>query len=414
MDRQVESLWRRRAAAFWKESIPYIRYMLQSGVPLVTSFALIVGFAGYSVLLGRVQPDFPFGLVGAIVLTPVICWNPLRTWLREADTVFLAPREADMGRYLRCSFIYNGILGIVGAEAAAVVYSLLYTKGPQPLLWPLMLLAVLVLKLLNAAAGWRERQLAWTGARRGIRLLRWSATAVGIGAILHTGTWKAALYFAAAAILLALLYRGMQHYPVPWLTLIAEESRTQRRYAVFFSAFTDVPTETAQVAPRRYASWLAARIRYRRENAFTYLYAYTLIRTELGGILLRLTLLGMLAGTLAAYSALWSGWGSAGVCLLFVWLTGIQLGSLVQSHRHSVWRHVYPLPDSTRLAAIVKVDRMASLACGAALWLPQAIWLPGQGGAVPAFAAAAIIVLYALAVRPSRLKRRFKGESDDD
>ena len=72
----------------------------------------------------------------------------------------------------------------------------------------------------------------------------------------------------------------------------------------FFSAFADVPSETAAVRSRRYLSWLARFVSYGERSAFTYLYAHTLIRTELGGIVMRLTRLGMVSGMLSAYGGL--------------------------------------------------------------------------------------------------------------
>ncbi|GGD49553.1 ABC transporter permease [Paenibacillus nasutitermitis] len=414
MDRSVEMLWSSRARAFWKESMPYISAMVQSGVPLVTSFLLIAGFAGYTTLIHQVDQTFPFVWIGVLVLTPVVCWNPLRTWLREADTVFLVPREAQMGRYLRRSFLYNGTTGLIGAAAVVLIYSLLYVKGPGLIAWQLLVIAVLAVKLLNAAAAWRERQLSWIGARRGMRVLRWIATAAGLAVLLKAQPWMGAVYFIAAAAVMALIYRGLKRYPVPWLTLIAEENATRRRFTVFFSAFADVPSENAQVSTRKYITWLPARLSFSKENAFAYLFAHTLIRTELGAIVLRLTAFGMIASFLAAYSALWSGWGSAGVCLLFLWLVGTQIASLVQSHRHSVWRHLYPLPDDSRLSALLKVDRIALFVCGALVWLPQAILLPLRGYPIPAAAAALLIALYALGLRPSRIKRSYMGESEED
>ncbi|MBW7461800.1 hypothetical protein K0U00_47895, partial [Paenibacillus sepulcri] len=86
---------------------------------------------------------------------------------------------------------------------------------------------------------------------------------------------------------------------------------------------------------------------------------------------------------------------------------------LVQSHRHSVWRHLYPLPDESRLSALIKVDRTGLLVCGGLIWLPQAILLPIRGYPIPAAAAVLLIILYVFGLRPARTKRSFLGESDD-
>ncbi|MBW7474489.1 ABC transporter permease [Paenibacillus oenotherae] len=413
MNRSVDAIWRQRAGRFWQESMPYIRYMVQSGVPLVASMLLFTGIASYVGLLRAVPAAFPFTWVGVIVLTPFSCWSPLRTWLREADTVFLMPREAEMKLYLGQSFRYNGIAGTAALLLLCLIYCPLYVQGPGQLDWPLLLLAAVLVKLLNTAGAWQERRMPWQGARFSIRMLRWIVTAAGLALLLQASPWLAVAYVIAAALLMALLYRSQRKYRLPWLLLIAEETRTRRRYNVFFSAFTDVPSERAQVAKRNYLAWLAARSRYSKGNAFVYLYGHTLIRTELGGIIMRLTALGTVVGTLTAHSGLGLGWGSAGVNLLFVWLTGVQLGSLVQSHRHSVWRHVYPLPDKARLSALLRIDRIASLICISVLWLPQIILLPGQGLLAPAVTAALLGLGYIFVIRPVGLKRNFARTDDD-
>ena len=106
--------------------------------------------------------------------------------------------------------------------------------------------------------------------------------------------------------------------------------------------------------------------------------------------------------------------GCFGGMLTFVWLTGIQLSSLAQSHRHSVWRHVYPLPDQSRLIALLKVDRTASLLCTVILWLPHAILLTAQGDVAQAAVAILSSLLYVLAIRPRRLKRLFSSDADNE
>ncbi|TYP69817.1 ABC transporter permease [Paenibacillus methanolicus] len=410
----IETIWSKRSSAFWKSSMPYIIDMARSGVPFVTAMVLLTALASYTSLLRAMPPDFPFTLVGMAALTPVIAYSPLRTWLREADIVFLLPREGEMHRYIRRSFRYNGMPSLLAAFIVSLIYLPIYSRGPGETATLLLLTAVLAMKSLSIAAAWQERRLVWRNGRRWMRIARWLVTAVCTAAFVQTNPLVAIAIAAAGILLLALLYRSLPKYRIPWQTLIAEEKRTQRRYAVFFSAFADVPAETAQVARRGYLSWLGRRIRYSSENAFTYLYAHTLIRTELGGIAIRLTLLGMLSGWLAADAGLWNGWGAAGVYVLFIWLVGLQLSALTQSHRHSVWRHVYPLPESQRVSAVVRVDRFAFMIAAALLFVPHAIGLPAQGQTAQALVALAVGLAFILLVRPARIKRKMKTDWEEE
>ena len=68
MDRSADALWSSRARAFWRDSLPYIRYMAQSGLPGVTIMLLFAGLAGYASLLHHLPESFPYTLVGVVVL----------------------------------------------------------------------------------------------------------------------------------------------------------------------------------------------------------------------------------------------------------------------------------------------------------------------------------------------------------
>lgn len=410
----IEAIWAKRSSAFWKGSMPYIVDMARSGVPFVTAMVLLTALASYTSLLRDMPPDFPFTWVGMAALTPVIAYSPLRTWLREADVVFLLPREGEMHRYIGRSFRYNGLPGYAAVLIVGLIYLPIYARGPGETASSILLAAVLAMKGFSIAAAWQERKLVWRNSRRWIRVTRWIVTAVCTAAFVQSSLWVAAAMTGAAILLLALLYRSLPKHRMPWQTLIAEEKRTQRRYTVFFSAFADVPAETAQVARRGYLSWLGRRIRYSSAHAFMYLYAHTLIRTELGGIAIRLTLLGMLAGLLAADAGLWNGWGAAGVYVLFVWLVGLQLSALTQSHRHSVWRHVYPLPEQQRVSAVVRVDRFASLTAAALLLAPHAIVLPLHGQTAQCLVALAVGLAVILLLRPARIRRKMKTDWEEE
>ncbi|MFD0712437.1 ABC transporter permease [Paenibacillus sp. GCM10027626] len=414
MEKSVEAIWRDRAKAFWLQCFPYLRDMVMSGVPLVTAILFIVGVILYTTFIHNIPSGFPYALAGTLVMLPFVCRSPLRTWLEEADVVFLMPREGEMARYFKKSFIYNLVPGTIGAGAVFLVYSLVYVKGPGQLPWPFMLAAVIVLKWLNAAGGWRERKIVWTSTRNWMRLIRWIVTAVVLGSLMKLAPWQAVIITAAAAVLMSLIYSRLASYQLPWLYLIQEEARTKRRFNVFFSAFSDVPTVSAQVTARPYLTWIMRRLKFRHEHAFVYLYGHTLIRTELGGMLIRMIFLGLFSIWLAAEAGLWSGWGAAAVYLFFVWLTGLQIASLTQAHRYSVWRHVYPLPEQSRLAAVLRIDRFAILVSAAILWLPQLFYVAAQANKAAVFISAALAIVYIVFRRPAVIKRKFAIDYEDE
>jgi len=415
MDRRLDVLWRQRASAFRREAAPYLQYMAQSGFPGFMILLLIAGAIGYGTFLRQVPASFPVVPAGVLLLTPTVAWSPLRTWLQPADVVFLMPREAEMGGYLARSFRNAAVPGVLLALAAAAVYLPLYrTAEGAPASVPVLLAGAALLKLAGMPGAWQERRMVWPAARRGFRLLRWAMTALALLALLSQPSGLALPFIVLLAALYAAAVRLALRHRFPWERLIGEEERTRRSYYRFFGAFIDVPVQAARVSKRPYLAWTAKFVRYRSGNAYVYLYALSLARAELGGILLRLTAVGMLAVLLAADAPLLEGWGTAAVQLLFTVLIGAQLGALRHTHRHAVWRHIYPLPESRRRTSAAAVLRAALTTAAVLLWLPAAALLLPAGYYAPALAGLAAALWYAARRRPARLVRQMEKERGDE
>lgn len=415
MDRSLETLRQRRAAAWRKETVPYIRYMGQSGFPGFAALVVLSGLIGYIAFLGRVPPDFPITAVGTAALLPFLAWSPLRSFLVPADTVFLMPRESGMRAYLLPAARAGITLSYLLLLAALAVYAPLYRQGAAPTWWPLIAIAFIPLKAANAWAAWTERRMAWPSARRLYRLLRWAATALVLAALLSQPLWKSALFGMLASAALAAAYRLPAKHRFPWERLIEEEAGARRRRYRFFGTFIDVPVSgEASAARRPYLTWMAAGLKFQRSNAYSYLYARTLFRTELGGIVLRLTALGMLTAALTGRARLLNGWGAAAAGFLFIVLTSVQLGALSRAHRHSVWRHVYPLPESQREASLLAVVRGALAGSAALMWLSLALTLAPAGNDIPVGTALLAYMVYSFKILPVRFKRKLAKERNDD
>ncbi|MDQ8739178.1 ABC transporter permease [Paenibacillus sp. LHD-38] len=412
-ERMLETLWHRRAKAFREEALPYFRYMGQSGFPAFMSLFIISSAIGYINLIRDVPADFPIAAVGITALTLVLCWSPLRTWLVAGDAVFLMPREAEMSGYLRLSFRYNTIACSLLAAVVFLLYLPIYLQGPAVNGgWALAVIAV-VMKAVNIWGAWRERRMTWPGMRRLLRLLRWVITALIIAAWLTSLLWQAAGFTVLLCALYGLLYRLPSKHRLPWERLIDEEARTRKRYYVFFGLFIDVPTLPSSIAKRPYIAWLLRAVRYTSRNTFVYLYTASLLRTEMGGMIIRLLFLGCLIIYWFAEAVSLSGYGSILVFFIFMGLIAVQLSGLRHVHRYSVWKHVYPLPEKQRIEQFLKVDRLAMLVCTSLLWLFAALPLALSGVYMPSLVSAALALAY-LAIRPRRLRKKLVLDEDED
>lgn len=410
---RLTELWRSRAGAFRKEIFPYLRYMAMSGFPAFLSLVFIGSAIYYIGLIREVPSGFPVTEVGIAVLTPVLCWSPLRTWLAAADVVYLMPREHAMRSYMERSFRYSLILAAVLAIVVFLLYLPIYLGGSGEAEPWLLVVAFAALKGAGYYAAWRERQMSWGTARIAFRITRWMLSAVVIGVWLHYPAWQAASFMALCMLLGAAVYRLPRGQRFPWERLIQEEASTRKRYYTAFGMFIDVPVLSASIARRSYLSWIMPRIRYGQHNAYVYLFAASLFRTEIGGILIRLLLLGGLVSYWAAEAATLEGWGAACSYAIFAFVISLQLGSLRHVNRYTVWKNIYPLPRDGQREQYARLDRTALLTALSLLWLPAAIPLLLQGVYAAPMCMAFVMLAYAIAIRPGRMRKKLLLDEDE-
>ncbi|SFE47829.1 ABC-2 type transport system permease protein [Paenibacillus catalpae] len=413
-DRSLESLWLKRSREFRKEVTPYFGYMAQSGFPLFVSLIVLSSAFGYIKLIRDLPSDFPITLVGTIALFLILSWSPLRSWLTMPDLVFHMPREAEMKSYLRRAFRRSAMMTSLLGLVVLLLYWPIYRQGDGEAGFGILLLFAAVIRAANLLGAWQERKLAWSSVRLLLRLLRWAANALALAVLLTSEPWQAALFLLLLIALFAVLYRLPDKHTFPWERLIEEESRTRRSYYLFFGLFIDVPTLPSRTASRAYLAWILRYIPNRHRLTYVYLYAGSLVRTEIGGIVLRLVVLFALILYWFAEDGWLSGWGAAAAYIVLLQLVAVQLGGLRHAHRYSVWRHVYPLPDAERASSLLIVDRWAMAAVALLTWLPAAIMLLLQGLVIPAVFALLAAYAQILFVRPGRLRRKLVEDAEEE
>ncbi|MCM3628998.1 ABC transporter permease [Paenibacillus glycanilyticus] len=413
-DRSLEFLWLKRSSEFRKEVTPYFGYMAQSGFPLFVSFIVLSSAFGYIKLIRDLPSGFPIALVGTVALLLVLGWSPLRSWLMMPDLVFHMPREAEMGSYMRRSFRRSVMMTSLLVIAVLLLYWPIYRQGEgEAGFWTILVFAA-IMRATNLWGAWKERRMAWSGVRRLLRLMRWAANALALAVLLTSAVWQSALFLLLLMGLFKLLYRLPDKHSFPWERLIEEESRTRRSYYLFFGLFIDVPTLPSRTASRAYLAWILKYIPNRHRLTYVYLYAASLVRTEIGGIVLRLTVLFALIVYWFAEDGWLSGWGAAGAYIILLQLVAVQLGGLRHAHRYTVWRHVYPLPDAERTSSLLLVDRWSLAAAALLMWLPAVVMLLVQGLIIPAL----FVLLAAYAqiwfVRPGRLRHKLAEDAEEE
>ncbi|WCK54406.1 ABC transporter permease [Aneurinibacillus sp. Ricciae_BoGa-3] len=381
----VQQLWKQRAASFWGEALQYSRYIGNSGTITFLVFAFIAGAYYYSVFIRWLPQAYPVEWGMAAVFAFGLSFGSVRTFLKEADTVYLLPLEWKMGAYFRLSIRYSFILQALYLFGLLLVVWPLYRHRMADHAWPFiaLLLYLLFLKAGNLLASWQEQRLREQGMRRLHFLVRLAAN-YAVAAVLFSrgiGTEIAILtlvYFGGGWA----YYRLLERKYINWQQLLAAEGKAKSRFYFFINWFVDVPGIETRVNRRPILSSLAGRTPFMQKNTYAFLYGKAFVRSDLPGMLFRLAVVAILLIWLVR-----NPWGKVLVYAIFLYASAIQLATIRQLHRYVFWHHVYPLPQGLREEALVRIVYRVLLVVAGVLFVPVALM---AGNLLPAAAAAAI------------------------
>ncbi|TMV44262.1 ABC transporter permease [Paenibacillus mesophilus] len=361
-------LWKERLSAHLKTVSRYTVYAGQSGFFLFLIALFIASSYMYGKALARIPETFPHALIITCWLLPFLAVSPIRTLLREADLVFLLPMEAKMGTYFRRAMLYSFV-----TQAFAIVFAVsssmpIYRHGfgSEAVSYIVLLLFALAIKFANLLGAWTESTFVRAGYRLLFRSVRWLLTGIIAYVLYRYGSFAASLLVLAAFAIMSVWARSSRRVPVNWPYLRTKEAGHNTTLLLFFNWFVDVQELPNRVKSRKKLSGLANLVPFRKDNAFRYLYALTLLRSELFGITMRLT-----AVALAILLVVGSPLLFAAVYALFQLITNVQLSALGRFHRHSVWPALYPIQAALRHVSAARIAYTAQLVQVVLLALPM-------------------------------------------
>lgn len=88
----LKELRRQRRSRFMGSMIPYVGYVIRSGVAMVLLLVLIAFSAWYTALLRDTPSDLPIRWIMLVFLLPAAVHSSFRTYLQSPDTIFRCRR----------------------------------------------------------------------------------------------------------------------------------------------------------------------------------------------------------------------------------------------------------------------------------------------------------------------------------
>jgi ABC-2 type transport system permease protein len=348
----IDKLWYSRMAEFMKEALQYGSYVARSGFTAFLFGIFIIGIYFYNKVLETLPVSFPYPWITTPIILLAVTISPIRTFIKQADAVFLIPAEDQMNGYFRKSWTYSWIIQAIIVMIACVAVWPLYQHclGNQKESLVLLILFLILNKTLHLFSSWQESRLVYNGHRMRIKALRWTLSLLIVYILFVYGVLPASVLLLLGACIIFFLLNRTPRHTIHWDYLIKTEARHLANHYLFYSWFIDVPQRAAPPKPRAFWAQWTRFITFLPANTFLYLYAKTYLRSELFGILQRTTVL-----TLIILISTPNTTAKMIIYGIVLFISLVQISALEQQHRYSFWLLLYPLQPEWRVSGLTKI-----------------------------------------------------------
>jgi ABC-2 type transport system permease protein len=398
-----KNLWIHRAKTYWLQASRYIQYMLNSLIYTVIITVVIAAYY-YAAWLKTLESTFPYLFVLSIFIASVLTIGKVRTFLREADKVFLLPFEHKLKTYFRFSLIYSTLFHLFYIGLLLLVLYPLYEKYEYATdkMFYISVVVVMLLKVWNLMMSWYISRMNERTFYSADFIVRFT---INFLFVYFLYAQAGMLVIALMIIILFSLYMfynnkfGKRHR-IQWEYLIKVEENSVSSFYRLANLFTDVPHLKTKIKPRKLLTQLI-KLLVRKENGpFSYLYWRTFIRAgDYFGIYVRLILIGSLLILFIP-----SEYATIAVYFLFLYLSGFQLLSLWKHFDVKIIINLYPISIEKRKQQFRKVYQLLLILQSILLFIVMLLQTSNYVYEVIAFVISIILI-----ISYSRVVLRKKG-----
>ncbi|MDR1521431.1 MAG: ABC transporter permease [Streptococcaceae bacterium] len=353
----MNDLFSKRCRHHFIQMNKYLRYVLNDHFVLACLFLLGSTTYYYSETLKVLSQDFLLGKICLLIIfTLHSLFGHLATLIKEADKVFLLPKEKKFKKYFHQAINYSLIMPTVGAVLLV------------GFLMPLMIISMKAtwLSFICVCVGlflWKRVDIIFqflVFLQEGMTTLRANLFLI-IEFIIRLITFYIGVFISPVVMLLLVgiiaigteiyLRNLSNNFALKWDLLIDKERMRIHRIYRFFSLFTDVPGVATKVKRRKYFDGLLKKIKPVHKNTFLYLYWRTFLRgTEYSSLVLRLSIIGVLGLIFINQPIV-----SLLVAALLFYLIGFQLLPIYSSYDYMQMTKLYPVSIKEKQHSLMEI-----------------------------------------------------------
>lgn len=378
----MKDFYQKRLSSHRKSMMKYMKYVLNDHFLLVMLIALGGFGLYYSEFVKSLDETFIIGKIGALILCVLVIFvGRLATLIKEADSIFLLPKERKMSEYLKESFKHSIVLPfIVIALSVGVLMPLLVATSQ--LTFTDYYVLVLSLWFLKVSHLLIQLEGLYLNIEKLVKIQLVSLVIVSLISMSLTIWFSPLLGLPVSIAFLGIIYmqskNTLANNPLNWEKAIFEERKRMKKIYSFINLFTDVPGLATDVKRRVYLDPILKRIKEEQSNTYLYLYSRVFFRgTEYSGLVIRLSVIGSL---ILIFSDQFILNGIIGV--LFVYLIGFQLLPIYNEFDYMLMTQLYPIKKELKGVAVQKLIRWILLTVSILFSVILVIRLADKGSAL--------------------------------
>lgn len=402
----MQQFYKDRLSRHQTKLIRYLKYVFNDHVVLISSF-LLGGFGlYYSDLVKTLDSRFILGkpLIGLIWLMALFTGH-LATLMKDADKVFLLPKERQMTAYLKAAYRHSLVLPLSFLLlAAGISMPLLVAVARSSILdFAIFVLMLWLLKASHLLQQFNPCFLANQKTQKKEQLIWLLLALVAIISSLYLHSLAGLLVAIVSLIIqFSATKKTFATKNLDWENMISNEQQRMKRIYQFINMFTDVPGISGKVKRRRLFDGLLNKIKKTSENTYLYLYSRSFVRgAEYSGLFIRLTLVGIIVLIFLNEFML-----VLIVSLVIIYLIGFQMIPMYGQFDYMIMTELYPLNNQAKKKAVNTLVRLLLLIVGVIFSLLALIVLPNKLDSLMVIAAIFVeILLFTTLYLPSRLRK---------
>src|SRR5690625_3551391 len=289
-------LFKQRVTEHIKRLNRYLRYIFNGHFMIALIFIIITLAIYYQKWLESIDETFPATLIIALALGFVASYNPLQTFIKEPDKVFLIVKEVQMHRYFRYALLYNYVvqLYMVFVVTAAIVPLFIQVyPGKTKLDYILTFVILLIIKAWNMLSNWYMLKVHNVNIRRFDKLVR-TLISIALFYFLLVGQFVVIITVFYFAVIVNNIILTRKQSGLAWDVLIENDQHRLVLFYRFVSMFAEAPQISKRMKKRRVlASIINKLVPFDHSATYDYLYRMTFLRSsDYLSMYLRLILIG--------------------------------------------------------------------------------------------------------------------------